>query len=467
MPDALGIGARWQGLGGGSVARVDDGTAALTNPAGLALPTQRRFIVGGFGARPQVAQLPLLAWDTNQDGVVDERDPGLNWQPTPPAIGAIDLSLAGPLYPWLGAGITLTVPTSSLIRFATFDPQLPSYIRWNNRTQRTHLAIGLAAEPRDGLRLGASIDLLAQGLASARLTVDAVASGDDGSTNAVLDVQDIDLRVIPTWAPVVGAQLDLGSLHPALAPITLGARYHAQVGLPLDVDLDLQANADAEDFGSSEPYVAALVASAELALFDHYVPHQIDGGASVQLGRHVAVHGDVRWMDWRRLVLNVAQVERAELLVPFLGTVDDIRDGNPYSATARSTFGARVGAEGSLPLPTPSGFDELGLALRLGGLLDPTPLVDQTAASSMLDSDHRVLTSGVGVLALPTHPAVGPLALDVALQWHQLAPAVLDRAVDPYQPGAPLSPGGLPVGGRFVAIGAALRFDARPAGGGP
>lgn len=463
MPDALGIGATWQAQGGGSVARVDDGTAALVNPAGLARASVRRLSIGGFGARPKVATLPQLAWDTNQDGVVDDRDAGLNWQPVPPTIGAVDLSIAGPLLPWLGAGLTLTAPTSNLIRFATFDPQLPSYIRWNNRTQRTHVALGLAAEPVEGLRLGAAIDLLAQGVATARLTVDAVADGEEADTTAAIDVHAIDLRVIPTWAPVLGAQLDLGALHPRLAPITLGARYHAQVGLPLDVALDLQANANVQDFGDAEPYVAALVASADLALFDHYVPHQIDAGASVRLGPGLVVHGDLRWMDWRRLTLNVAQVERAELLVPLLGTIDEVRDGNPYAATARSTFGARVGGEGTIALPTPRGTDDLRLSVRLGGLLDPTPLVDQSDVSSMLDSDHRVLTTGLGLDVVPSAPRVGPMGLDLTLQIHQLAPAVLDRAVDPNKAGAPLEPGGLPIGGTFFALGGALRFDGQGA----
>jgi len=459
MPDAVGLGARWQALGGGSVARVDDGTAALVNPAGLAGANTRRLSLGGFGAQPRVAPLPQLAWDTNQDGVVDARDGGLDWQPTPPSIGAVDLSLAGPLLPWLGAGVTLTAPTANLIRFATFDPQLPTYIRWSNRTQRTHLAFGVAAQPIDGVRLGVAIDVLAQGVATARMTVDAVASGEDGTTTAVFDVHDIDLRVIPTWAPVLGAQFDLGSAHPALEPITIGVRYHAQVGLPLDVALDVQANANLDDFGDSEPYVAALVASADLALFDHYVPHQLDGGASLRLGPGLVLHGDVRWMDWRRLVLNVAQVERAELLVPLLGQVDGITDGNPYSATAKSTFGARVGGEGTVALPAPRGLDRASLSVRIGGMLDPTPLVSQTSASSMLDSDHRVFTAGLGLDVVPTSPRVGPLALDVTLQVHQLAPANLPRAVDPTTAGAPLRPGGLPIGGTFVALGAALRFE--------
>jgi hypothetical protein len=142
-----------------------------------------------------------------------------------------------------------------------------------------------------------------------------------------------------------------------------------------------------------------------------------------------------------------------------LGEVDDITDGNPYAATARSTFGARFGGEGTVPLPAPRGLDTAQLSVRLGAMLDPTPLVDQTVASSMLDSNHRVLTGGLGLGVVPTSERVGPAALDLTVQVHQLAPAVLDRAVDPTRAGAPLSPGGLPIGGTFVALGAALRFE--------
>ena len=146
--------------------------------------------------------------------------------------------------------------------------------------------------------------------------------------------------------------------------------------------------------------------------------------------------------------------------MPLLGSIDDIGDGNPYELTARSTLGARVGGEGTVALPTWKGVSAAELTVRLGALLDPTPLVEQSAVSSMLDSDHRVLTTGLGLGVVPTAPRVGPLGLDLMLQLHQLAPASLARAADPTRAGAPLQAGGLPIGGTFVALGAALRLDA-------
>ncbi|MBT3220396.1 MAG: hypothetical protein HN348_15020, partial [Proteobacteria bacterium] len=88
VPDKFGIGARSMGSGGGGVALVNDGTAALLNPAGLAQVRRPLTSVGISGAFHSFEDMPGLYWDTNRDGVIDEKDDALQYNVnTEPAVG--------------------------------------------------------------------------------------------------------------------------------------------------------------------------------------------------------------------------------------------------------------------------------------------------------------------------------------------------------------------------------------------
>jgi len=455
VPDTMGLGARWAARGGGSVALVDDGTAAFVNPAGLRAAEGGHAAVGLITARPRVAAVPSVWWDTNRDGSVDERDAPLSVDPTPPPVFGLDLHLARPIGRYLAIGATAYLPTASLIRFATFEPALPYYLRWGNRLQRTNLTAGIAVEPLDGLRLGIAADLLAKTRATARLTIDATARGGTGTQavggEVVYDVHLIDITVVPAVAPVAGLQLDLGLLAPALDGGALGVRYHGAVGLPLDVVLDGQANVRLDDVGD-EPYVTALVAAADFALFDHDVPQRLDLGASWVFADAVALHADARWTDWRGLTLNIARVEQATLEAPLVDLDGAIRDGNEVAYEVRATWGVRGGAEVALPSWAIGGaLDEAQLRLRAGASYDPTPLVSQ-GDSAMLDSDHSMWGGGVGLQTGQPLDEDGAMALDLAVQVHTLAAGSLPRAASTPTAGYPVAATAVPFGGRFAAV---------------
>ena len=67
------------GAGGGCVGLVDDGASAMMNPAGLSRIRQPTVGLGAMGAIERFDDLPDLYWDTNRDGVIDDRDAPLEY----------------------------------------------------------------------------------------------------------------------------------------------------------------------------------------------------------------------------------------------------------------------------------------------------------------------------------------------------------------------------------------------------
>jgi len=465
VPDRFGQGARWQARGGGSVALVDDGTAACVNPAGLAAADRSQLAVGLVGARPSVQPVPSVWWDTNRDGVVDERDPPLQVDPTPPPVFGLDLAVLGRLGDRAALGLSVWFPTAALVRLYAFEPDLPYYVRWGNRTQRANVAMGLGVDTVGGLRLGVSADMGVRARATVRVTLDATASAGAATTTAttastpelggelVYDVNEIDLTVVPTVAPVIGLQWQVGEAVAALDGLTVGARYHGATGMPLDVIIDAQANVGVDDL-AEDPYVAALVGQSELALLDHDVPRRVELGVGYQLREAFSVHLDARWTDWRGLTVNVARVVDARIDAPLVDLADAVRDGNPLAYQVRSTWGVRAGLALRLPVW------EVGGALRTvqpivrgGGAIDPTPLIDP-GPSAMLDGDHHLLTGGLGVEVGQPFDDDGVIALDLMIQGHRIARGELLRSSASPRAGYPVTGRALPVGGAWVASGA-------------
>ncbi|MEZ4236449.1 MAG: outer membrane protein transport protein [Myxococcota bacterium] len=438
VPDLMGLGARLQGAGGGGVAAVDDGTAAYVNPAGLSFVRRPTAALGYVHAWPRFAEAPPLWWDTNRDGIVDEHDPPLQFDANPPSMGGVQLQASRNVGGKFGVGITAYVPLRNLIRFATFEPSLPNYVMYSNRPQRFVAAAAVGGQILPGLSIGAGANLLARAKVRVAATLAASVQPPDPEadqldaavSDVVIDVHDIDFSLVPAVAPVAGLQLDVGRLVDVLDGLRVGAVYQGRVGLPIDVDVDLQANAEVAGFGDLEPFVAAAVARGSLALFDHYVPQRVNLGLAYEQPHRFMAYADVRWTDWRGLVLNVARVEQAELASPFV-SIDDgtIRDGNDYTVTVRATWGVRGGVEVSLPqIPIEGRIRYVQLALRAGGGFDPTPLVSQGPTSAFLDTDRTWVTAGLGLEHWdPFALTDGAVRFDFVFQWHWLAQAQLPR----------------------------------------
>lgn len=473
-PDYFGIGGKWQGMGGGGVAVVDDGTASMLNPAGLARIRRPLAGIAVQSAHPNFAEVPELWWDTNRDGVVDENDPPLQYSADPRSVTSLQIHLGRHVGGKFGLGLTAHVPFDTLVRFKTFEPSLPNYPLWDNRLERFALAAGVGGEIAPGIAVGAGVDALAAARLTVLLTADVGISGgstgttttggngiDNLVTEAVIDLHEIDFQIVPAFAPVVGVQWDVGELVPPLHGLVLGAAYHGEVGLPIDLELDLQANVDLQDFGSLDPFVTSIVADATLLLFDHYVPRSVKLGLAWRRSDTFTVYGDFRWTDWSRMRLNIAQLTEASLTSPLIGLDDAIVDGNQYIVDLRSTWGYRQGVDLQLPEWTlDSDWRYVRLRVRGGFGIEPSPLRGQTVDTSMLDAGRTWFTLGTGVETWdPLELTDGPLALDVFFQYHVLNSGVLDRRTAEPRAGYPRGQGGIPFGGDIVVLGGEWSFE--------
>ncbi|HMV70171.1 MAG TPA: hypothetical protein PKA64_25240, partial [Myxococcota bacterium] len=411
---------------------------------------------------------PPLWWDTNQDGTVDADDRPLQLDDGVDDLGGLTLQIGRQVGGRFGIGLSAYLPVQRLFRLHTFEPSLPTYIQLNNRSQRYVLAAGAGGEVLPGVSIGVAADVVPRVRFSVGMTADVTVSEDDEAddlgdlvSDVVVDVHEITLDVIPGVAPVVGLQLDLGRWHRKLRGLALGASWRGALGVPIDGQLDIQANLHAEDVGSLDPFTLAGVIDARLFLFDHYVPMKVDFGASYTLDPWVWGYVDARWTDWRRMLLSVARVEQATLTTPLVDLGDVIRDGNDYALDLRATWGVRGGAGIHFPrFELDSRARYVQLSTSAGAGWEQTPLVSQGASSAFLDSDRWWLSGGVSVETWdPFNLFNGPLRFDLFFQYQRLVPAQLTRTSDGPQAGYPIDGAPIPVGGSILALGGAVGFE--------
>lgn len=469
VPDVFGLGGRWQGMGGGGVAVVEDGTAAFTNPAGLARIRRPSAGIGFLAGIPKFTDLPPLWWDTNRDGALDERDPPLTYSAEPRSQTGFEVFAGRHVGGKFGLGVAAYVPSRNLVRFSTFDPELPNYIMWDNRLERYMISAGIGGELLPGLAVGAAVDTLASAQINVVLTADAVVTGpnataEDASdllSGIVIDVHDIELAVVPAFAPVLGVQLDVGRLVKPLDGLVLGASYHGEVGLDIRVDMDIQANATIRDVGDLDPYVTALLAEAGLAIVDHYVPPRVVLGLAYRRANALTVYADARWTDWRGMVLNVARLTRADLTTPLFDIDGKLTDGNAHQFVTRPTWGLRMGSDLTLPRFELDGdLRYVQISFRGGFSIDPSPLVDQGFNSNLLDANRTMVSLGAGLETWdPFELTDGAVRFDLFFQYHTLASSTLARQTTVPRAGYPRDAAGLPVGGTITVAGLQWSFE--------
>jgi len=469
VPDTFGLGGRYLGMGGGGVALVDDGPAAMMNPAGLSRMHQPTAGLAFSAAFARVKEIPPLWWDTNRDGVVDERDTALTYD------GGVEDALG--LHFFMGRhvggkfGIALAgyLPTNRLLRFATFEPSLPNYFMYSNRPQRYAMAGGVGGELFKGFNIGVGVDFVPRAKLYMLLTGEASITGDvdpegqieDLVTDIVIDVHELTLDLVPGFAPIVGVQVEFGKYASALDGLVLGAMYRGKVGLPIETTLDAQVNLTAEDIGDLEPFIIALVAKAGLNLFDHYVPQTAALGLAYKKHEILSGYVDVRWTDWRGMLLNVARLEYAEIESPLVSLDDTVHDGNEYEVQLRSVVSARAGAEVYLPrLELDNAWRYLQITLRAGVGWEPSPLVGQGEGSALLDADRMLFTVGGGVEAWDPKGLIdAPWRIDLFGQFHLLASGTFPHGADEPVAGTPVDGDTIPVGGHLLVVGGQISFD--------
>ncbi len=459
------------GMGGGGVAVIADGSSASTNPGGLYEIRHPTLSVGLVGARSDFDASPDLWWDTNRDGNLNADDTPLNYSANVEDVFGFALTTGRPIGDRFAFGLSAYVPAKRLLRLETVEPDLPNYFIYGNRLQRYTFAVGVGGKIIDGLSVGAAIDFVPAARFKVALTVDAALTGDGQNTSGdleplvgdlLVDVHQMTLDIVPGFAPSVGFRADFGKFTPALKGLRLGGSYRGRVGLPITVDLDLQANVRLNDVGDLDPFVFSAVLGAGLSVFDHYLPARLSLGAAYKIADTLDLYVDVNQTFWKPMIVNVAQVTSANLTSPLVSLPEDsVRDGNLYDLTLRDVTSVRTGTELTLPKWKLKGKAKyLRLRVRGGFQYDPTPLVSQGTNSAFLDADRMAFTLGLGAECRDPFDLVhGPLRVDLWGQLHTLQAGTFARQSDVPTPGFPVTGGGLPVGGKFFAGGAQFGFD--------
>jgi hypothetical protein len=453
------------GRAGGGVA-VDDGSEnVLLNPAMLAGQTLPEFSAGFLGAEMQFERIPALYWDTNRDARIDETDTPLSLSDRYDPVQAVILGATRPIGPTLGLGIGLVVPVQRILRLSTFEPELPTYFMYNNRVQRYELGLGAAWRPWKGIAAGVGVTMIPRARyrlsGTLDVTVAGAESGDTGAADVVgmgLDVHSMELDLIPGFAPHVGLHWDVGQAIPALDGLAVGGSWRGEAGLPVDVEIDLQINAGTADTGDLDDLVVPLVLGIQLGVFDHYSPEQWVGGAAYTLLDTLTISGEVRHTRWDRMQVSIAQVVESTVEGAAVDFGDDpVKDGNPYSIVMQATTSPRVGLDLRLPdIQTGPRFGAVNILTRGGFGYEPTPLVSQTAASALLDSDRVIFSVGLGLEHDDPFRVKEDrrVRLDGYFQYHLLANGELPRS-GPTEPtaGYPVAGTSIPIGGHLLAAG--------------
>ncbi len=467
--DLYGFGAPSIGRGGGGVALSDDAGSVFLNPAGLTRLGGGQLILGYTALRFRFEELPEVYWDTNRDGRLDALDEPLAPDLPAPAADGMIAALARPLGRRLAVGMAASLPRDRLFRLHTFEPSLPTWFLYENRPQRYALAGALAAELPGGLSLGAGLRMLPQVQIDASLGIDLTVSGASPDPRGAEDilsaevaVNDITVDLVPDFAPSAGLIWHLGALSPALEGLRLAGTWRGPSGVPVDIGLDMQINTTAQDIGELEPTTAVVILQGGLELFDHYLPGQLQGGLSWETRDTLRLYGDLVYTRWSRFTLNLARLVEAELQASLMDLSEvAISDASVVGAEFRDTLGYRLGSELSLPRwDLPEGAGDLRLRLRGGLGYDPSPLLGQTADTTLLDADRLIIALGAGLSHRePFGWQGGDYRLDLFLQGQPLARGALSRSSEEPRAGYPVDGTPVPIGGDILAAGAQWRLD--------
>ncbi len=461
-----GFGARKMGRGGGAVALEEGAESILQNPAALAGQRYPQASLGFVGVNSAFEPISPVWWDQNRDGLVDELDEPLDVGPAYDPVQGFMLGVTRPIGTMFSFGVGLFLPMNRLIRLQTFDPQVPTYFLYENRAQRYELVLGAGLRPKWGIAVGAGVQVIPRAKYHISATLDLTVSGAEGGESAAgevvavgLDVHDMELDLIPGFAPIVSVHWDAGQALPVLDGLEVGASWRGDAGLPVDVDIDLQVNARTEQLGDLDPLVLPFTLGISLGVFDHYTPSQVNLGVAYEIAETCTLSVDVKRTAWDEALPSIAEVTHFTVDGAGLDIPDgSATDGNPSSITLVATWSPRVGAEVKLPKFRP--WERSGdwvVSIRGGAGFEPTPLQSQSTETALLDGDRTLFAVGLGVehddpFRKPGHQR--RVRLDGFLQVHIVASGQLDRGT-PDTPTAGYSVDGspIPIGGHLLAAG--------------
>jgi len=341
---------------------------------------------------------------------------------------------------------------------------------YDNRPNTYYMSLGFGWQQLSGVTVGGAVELSAK----ARYQISATLSGtvtepssDSESiqevTNVTLDVHEMTLELAPDYAPVASLLIHPGEWNPRLKGLAFGLVYRGSTGLPVDVEVDLQMDVGVEEFGELGDMGFAALAPFQLAFFDHYVPSRLSFGAAYQLQETLLVYTDLRWTQWSKMSLNIAQVTGGEVEAPLIAPEGiPIEDSNAYYLKTKDTWDLRMGMELNLPvIPISESFGSLKPHFRGGYALTPSVLEELGPNVSLMDTSRATYTAGFGLdHGSPFGWLEGPISWDSYFQLHHFIPSTLTVSYsEKYQPGAPINGDQINMNGNLKAGGIQARIQ--------
>lgn len=401
--DTFGFGAESQGMGATGAALGSGFAEAYLNPARLGADHRQTLSAGA-----ESFLFSLHAYGIHAPGAVADGTSGL-------VIGLqAPIPFGGLLRDRIAIGIASFTPVRDLARARLLFPERPQFPILIDRADSLNLDLGLGADLGHGIRVGASLMVLAGLVGNVDVQSDVL-----GRVATVVDDQ-----LVATYAPVLGASVDLDP-NTVVAATWRGA-------LRADFDVVVRVH----DLGS------LVVPDLHISGVAQYDPMQL----YVELGRRLGAFdlaAGATYKHWSALHGWLGATVRCPPDRPDCAAL-------PAPSVALSdTVVPRVGAAWHLPLTTRA----VG-TLRAGYFLEPSPLGEQTGAANIFDATRHALTFGYGVDLAP--PAV-PIHVAMYWQHHFLVERrhVKSPDVDPSNAGYP----SVSTGGSVDAVGLVAGVD--------
>ena len=443
--DIFGFGARNMGMAASGTASL--GMEALSlNPAGIA--GERSLLFGYSLLRTDFVAVPSVAWDSNQDGTINEWDERLLVDVNYAPIDGLSLGIVQPLMENVTFGLNAYFPSAQLLRLHTYDSALPSYFLFRSSLQRYGFMGGVSIALPKGIRIGLGADLLYTARFVLTGTIRGAVSGEENAETdpqiaAVVDLHETSLEASPAGAYTLGVQWDV----PFLEQVRIGGAYRTAHANPMEVKLDLQIDGTLEDLGSLNDQNLSAVAPVSLSLLDFYKPAEFRLGLAWEQFQRAQIYSDVVWTGWSQAFLNTIQVEQGALYIPML--YEDplvVQDGNPYELRLRDTWSYRLGVSSSWKIM------EREVQFRFGSSYTSSALLQYGKNITPLDAPRFTVSTGSTVHMIS--PIVNkPFSVSVFAQLQQFLDGMVDVAYDTPQTLGNPGVSQVPVGGRFVGFG--------------
>ncbi len=370
--DILGFGARSSAMGATGAASAEGYEAVYANPALLSLARSREITIGIQGVAFDLHAHQKVSYEAMKGSV----------------IGAVlPLPFGGILKDRIALGVGFFTPFDLIVRGRILYPEVPQF-PLADRTQSLAIQAGLGVDIGHGVRIGGGFAALAA--LSGTVLVATDATGKVGTT--------VDDTLVASYAPTVGVSYETpGGAYRFGATFrgTLVGRFNVQITVKDLGDLTVPP-LNISGTAQYDPWQLAF----EVA--------RVKGPWKLALG--------VTYKHWGAYPGAAEQTVRCPVLDPDTGK-PFTADCNPAKVPPpefHSTVSPRAGVERTF-----EPAEGVGIALRGGVLVEPSPAPSQTKASNIYDNTRVAVTLGYGVQLGPPFPKID---FDLFGQLHALIP---------------------------------------------